>query len=243
MVKSLLLSLLFPVLPLFSTAPKMQFDYKSCLEVELNERGNYTLTGIKGFSGSEFRLYRYEDQLIDEVSNDAFLNTNFSSLVLTNAVKYIDELAFENAPSINRLKYTGSELEFQALELTSEFQNGISYYSCDEGFINYWNENIRPNENSNICDITQATFSEVYSLYKSLSNEDLEIVDSYVDLANAKISDSMKELISVFTKTPNAPKNTEWNQTGAITLIMIIAVIGMTSITVFFLLKTKNIIK
>ena len=104
MVKSLLLSLLFPVLPLFSTAPKMQFDYKSCLEVELNERGNYTLTGIKGFSGSEFRLYRYEDQLIDEVSNDAFLNTNFSSLVLTNAVKYIDELAFENAPSINRLK-------------------------------------------------------------------------------------------------------------------------------------------
>jgi hypothetical protein len=121
--------------------------------------------------------------------------------------------------------------------------NGISYYSCDEGFINYWNENIRPNENSNICDITQSTFSEVYSLYKSLSNEDLETVDSYVDLADAKISDSMKELISVFTKTPNAPKNTEWNQTGAITLIMIIAVIGMTSITVFFLLKTKNIIK
>mgnify|MGYP003505523415 FL=1 len=39
------------------------------------------------------------------------------------------------------------------------------------------------------------------------------------------------------------PETEEWNQKGAITLILIIAVIGMTSITVFYLLKTKQIIE
>ena len=242
MVKELLMTLFFSSVPALAVNVQKQFDYKPFLVTELNERNNYTLKGIEGFSGSEFRLYSYDDLLIDEIDDNAFLNTNFTTLVLTNKVKKVNKNAFENAPSIIRLKYTGNESEFSALELKYEFQEGISYYSVDEGFVNYWNENVRPESGSNICEMSETDFRYVYGLYKSLNDEDLAVVDSYVDCANAKIQDSMKELISHFTKTPSNKTSEEWNQTGAITLITIIAVIGMTSITVFFLLKTKNII-
>ena len=67
-------------------------------------------------------------------------------------------------------------------------------------------------------------------------------MDAYTDLAGSTIKDSMKELNRHFATPDGAKKSEEWNQTGAIILIIIIAVIGMTSITVFFLLKTKQII-
>lgn len=242
MVKELLATFFFSSVPALGANIHNKVDYKAFAQTELNERNNYTLISVDGFTGDEFRIYHYDDLLIDEISDDAFLNTNFRTLVLTNSVKKIDKIAFENAPSILRLKYTGSESEFSDLELNYEFQDGISFYAVDEGFINYWNENVRPEKATNICDMTYDSFTKVYSLYKNLSNEDLETVDAYVDLAGATIEDSMKELIEIFTKTPASKQTEEWNQTGAITLITVIAVIGMTSITVFFLLKTKNII-
>ena len=79
-------------------------------------------------------------------------------------------------------------------------------------------------------------------MYKSLSNDDLAVVDSYVDCSDAKISDSMKELIHHFQEDEPAQQNDEWNQTGAITLITFIAILGMTFISIFYLFKTKHII-
>lgn len=243
MVIELLATFLLAGAPALSAYPRETDRYFDHLILEKNERDNYTLMGIDGFEGSEFRIYHYKDYVIDEIDDNAFVNQNFDTLVLTNSVKKVSNNAFLNASSIRELKYTGNYAEFSALEISYEFPNGYSLYSVDEGFINYWNEKIRPTAESNICnDIDYKTFQEVYGLYLNLSEEDRAIVDEYEDAAQSKIKDSIVELKNHFNQTPNSNKTEEWNQTAAITLITVIALIGMTSITIFFLLKTKNII-
>ncbi len=236
----------FPILfaSLFSLGPKNagpSFDYKEHLHVTLNERNNYTLESIDDIDyDNEFRLYRYNDLLIDEISDNVFDGIDVNNLVLTNSITHISSDTFNNS-NIKNIRFTGSKEEFDSLNLDLNNIN-VSYYAVDEGFINYWNKNIRPIEKANICDISEKTFNEVYSLYSSLSKEDLAVVNEYEDSAKAKIADSMKELVRVFVDPEPAKKNNDWNQTGAIILIIFIAVLGMTSITIFYLLKTKNLI-
>ncbi len=216
-------------------------DVKGSLITEQNERGNYTLTGLSSTFSEELRIYHYDDLVIDEISDTAFQGQEFKTLMLTNSVKFISDTLFANTPSITKMKFTGSEEEYNALNLSTEF-TVLSFYAFDEGFINYWNKYVRPLEGSNVCDITPDQFNYVYSLYKNLSGEDLKTVDKYVDAAGSKVGDSMKELVKKFVHDGKSQKTTEWNQAGAIKLIIFIAIIGMTSITVFFLLKTKKII-
>ncbi len=241
-----MIGLLLASLFSFSTvsAPKNSAsDFESYLETTTNERGNQTLTGVKSsFTGKELRIYQYKSNMvIDEIADDAFVDTTFTSLMLSKSVTHISNAAFENATNIKKLYYTGSEAEYNSLELSHSFVT-LSFYSKDEGFINYWEKEIRPETDTNICDISKETFNTLYSLYKNLDTEDLQEVDNYVDKGNAKISDSMKQLIKLFSDSKQSQKKDEWNQTGAITLIIFIAVLGMTSITIFFLLKTKHLI-
>ena len=242
MVKFVLLPCLALIASSAFIKPAERPDYRSFLNVEENERGNYTLTGIKSgyLSNSNIRIYAFDDP-IDAISDDAFLNTTFDSIVLSKDITFINDAAFTNAPNIKNIYYTGSLDDFALLNLSFD-TNHVYPYSVDEGFINYWNTYIRPTENTNICNITKQTFSYAYGLYINLIQSDLDVVNQYVDLAGAKISDSMKTLISVFSEQGSQKKKDEWNQTGAITLIIVISVVGMTSIAIFFLLKTKKII-
>ncbi len=232
----LLLSGLFS----FSAAPS-KADYRDALTTVQKENSNYKVTAIDdtGF-GDEFRIYHYDDLVIDEIADSAFSGTSFTMLGLTNSVKTINAVAFEGT-SINYINFTGSEEEYAALNIPSTIK--YSCYAIDEGFINFWDTFIRPEANSDICEISKETYYKVSALYKSLSDDDLTSVNVSIDKSGAKIKDSMKELNRRFAEaTPAQPKE-EWNQRGAITLIIVIAVIGMTSITVFFLLKTKKIIQ
>lgn len=217
-------------------------DFKSFLKTSENSRGNYTLNSIDtNFSGDELRIYRYDDMLIDEIADNAFAGTSIKSLALSNCVTIVGENAFAGVESMKTMNFTGSEEEYQALNISYEF-TAVNYYAIDEGFINYWNKEIRPDENANICEISLEKYNKVRELYSALGIEDKEVVDAFEDKAGATIKDSIKELNRHFG-TPEGSKSTEeWDQTGAITLIIIIAVIGMTSITIFFLLKTKQII-
>lgn len=217
-------------------------SYRSKLITEVNERGNFTVTGINpNYLADDIRIYQFDDNPIDEIADSAFSGTSFTSVTISKDITRINNAVFENATNIKNIQFTGSKEEFQTLNLSFDIQK-VSFYAVDEGFIYYWNTQIRPEENTNICNITRDQFSYVYGLYKNLVKADLDFVDAYQDLAGAKISDSMKELITIFSENSSQNKKDEWNQTGAITLIIVIAVIGMTSITVFFLLKTKNII-
>ena len=210
------------------------------LIVEQNERGNYTLTGVSSVNSEEIRIYYNESKIIDEISDTAFTTcTQLNSLMISKCVLYVNDAAFID--SISTVNYTGSQEQFEALNITKEFAN-INYYACDEGFINYWNEKVRTSAEVSICDMSKSDFQALYALYSNLSLTDRKTVDETKDIANEKIGESMAVLINQF-KTPQSsqPKN-EWKQSGAITFIIIVSVIGMTSICIFFLLKTKQII-
>ena len=226
------------------SVPLAKDDYRAALVCTEKEGGTYRLdsidTSVEGL-GSELRIYRYDDMVIDEIADNAFAGTSFTSIAISNCVTVINTDAFAGQDTITTLYFTGSEEECDALYPNYTFEH-IYYYAIDEGFINYWNKEVRPDANTNICEITKEEYSYIRDLYTSLSAEDRAVVDGYTDLAGATIKDSIKELNLHFA-APNEAKNSEdLDQTGAITIILIIAVIGMTAITIFYLLKTKKII-
>ena len=218
-------------------------NYKSFLTYSDNERGNQTVTGVaSSYKSSDIiRVYSYEDMPVDEIADDAFVDTEFTSFVLSRNISHISDAVFTNAPNITHVEYTGSIAEFNALNLSFNI-NYVSEYAVDEGFIYFWDTVIRPTAETDICTISKDTFNKAYGLYKALIPTDLEVVNAYEDKGGAKIGDSMKVLISLNTNQPSQNQKDEWNQTGAITLIIVISIIGMTSITIFFLFKTKKLI-
>ena len=211
--------------------------------LDINERGNYTIVGVNDSlkNNEEIKIYNNEEALIDEISDDAFTScTNLKTIVLSYSITHISDDAFVD--SIETVKYTGSLEEYIALGISKEFDY-LYYYASDEGFLNYWDKFIRPTEKSNICNITKQIFSEAYTLYTDLSISERDIVDNTIDKGGAKISASMKVLIEYFNGNPQpSNRGTTWNQKGAISFIIVVAVIGMTSICVFYLMKTKQII-
>ena len=237
-----LLPLIFA--PLLSiNNPVLKANDNSNLILEVNERGNYTVTGVyDSFTTSEeIRIYNQNDLIIDEIKDGAFDNClNLESLMITRSIKYVTDLAFVD--TITTLNFTGSEVEYASLNLTKQFES-LNYYACDEGFINYWNDNVRPSKGISICDMTKDDFQKLYKLYQNLTISDRKNVNDAVDVEGEKIGESMNVLIDQF-KAPQSSNNktSEWKQSGAITFIIIVAVIGMTSICVFFLMKTKQII-
>ena len=243
MVKAFSLLPILSMMSVFALSPMKAQDFHSYLKTQDNERNQKTLIAVDtSFTENELRIYHYDDLPIDEISDTAFENTNFESLMMSNYVTHVTDAAF-SASKIKYMHYTGSPAQYSALGITHEFTS-ISYYSYDEGFINYWDEKIRPTAETSICDdVNSTTFQEMYAYYRALSDEEKEAVNKYQDKAGAKIKDSIKELETHFLGPNQTNKTEEWNQTGAITLIIFIAVIGMTSITIFFLLKTRNIIQ
>ena len=242
MVKLGLLPLVLLAVP-FLANEDVRPDYRSFINTGVNERGSYTVTSVKDdyLASSNIRIYRFDENPIDEIADTAFVGTTFDSVVISKDITHINNAVFENATNIVNIYYTGSLEEFALLNLNFDV-NHVYPYSVDEGFINYWNSNIRTNKDINICNITRDQYNQTMTLYNDLIKTDVDVVNNYVDAAGYKISDSIKELIRVFSDIPSPKKKDEWNQTGAITLIIVIAVIGTTAITIFYLLKTKNYI-
>ena len=236
--------LLLTALAGLRTAPLTKDEYASALNCALKENGNYKLesinTDVEGL-GSELRIYRYDDMVIDEICDNAFSGTSFTSVAISNCVTIINSNAFAGQDTLTTCYFTGSEEEWDALYPDYAFEH-VYYYAIDEGFINYWNKEVRPDENANICEITNEQYQYIRELYTGLSVDDKAVVDAYEDKAGASIKDSIKELNQHFASPSEAKNSEEWDQAGAITIILIIAVIGMTSITIFYLLKTKKII-
>ena len=243
-----LLPLLFLAFPAFNEPTRPSDAYKPFIiagSSDVKENGCHTFEHLTGFTGSEFRIYRYDDYLIDEISDDAFKDADtVTTLVISDCVETIHQALFDPANSkIVHIEYTGSIDDFKKYNLGDDINNKVVEYATDEGFMNYWNEFIRPDKDFNICSVSEDVYRKAYGLYTRLSAEDLAYVKELSDNSGAKIKDSMDTLKRYFVEGNNAQKNEEWNQTGAITLIIVISIIGMTSITVFFLLKTKNIIQ
>ena len=209
-------------------------NYRQQFNDVLNSRNNYSVNSVNEayLNETSLRLYSYSDHRIDEVLNNTFINSSCTNLMLSREVTYISDDVFNNS-QIKILNYTGSEQQYNALGITYHFDK----------IINFWNENIRLSEEDNICLIDKSVFAKVYSMYVKLSEDDLAVVDAYVDKGNAKIKDSMKTLINHFSNGNNANQSEEISQTSALIFIIVVSIIGMTSICIFFLLKEKHIIE
>ena len=146
------------------------------------------------------------------------------------------------------LSFGGFKHETQAnMPLLQEKSLRRSIESDD--FVSYWKDDFRKDEAGNIipiCDITYDSYKEMYSKYVALTKEDRQTVNSTPDYEEGyTIEDSIKELIRIHANHVSQ-KDTErrtLNQSSTIIIIVVIAVFGMSTICVFFVLKNNKIIK
>lgn len=207
------------------------------------EFGHYEIIGVKDNTLQEYRVYssEFSSLNIDKISSTAFDDCdNLKSIMISNNIKSVGDDIFVNCKSFLSIYFTGSEDEYLAL-----FNEAINHYvyAYDEGFINFWNEEIRPESTSNLCDISKNKYEYAFSKYSALNDDDKEFVNNYADKSGSTIKSSIDFLIDFFDETPapNVEKK-EMNKSTALGLIITASIIGMTSICVFFFLKSKNII-
>ena len=124
----------------------------------------------------------------------------------------------------------------------------IKSVESDE-FILYWKDDFRKDENDNIiaiCDISYSDYQTMYSKYVLLTSEDRQIVDATPDYESGyTIKDSIKELVGIYghRKSSSEDEKHTLNQSSAITIIVVVAVFGMSVICLFYVMKNNNLIK
>ena len=199
---------------------------------------NHVLVEVKDKTALDVRIYKEKE--VTSISEKAFDGCSFVQIMISNTVKTI-EATFPDNVIIN---YTGalSDISFSVPENATVYE-----YACDEGFLNYWKQYIRPNIDGSICNVNKTDYLKMKQLYRSLDStyvdSDLERVNKVED-GSGTIKDSVKFLDDYFAnsqKSQNVEK--EISQSVMITLILIIASFGMTSIGLFYFLKDKNVIK
>ena len=121
--------------------------------------------------------------------------------------------------------------------------------SESEEFLQYYKEEFRKDNSGkiiNICDITYASFREMYAKYIALNDEDRKVVDSNLDYEEGyTIKNSIDTLLDRFSEAQKSSSNSKrtLDQSSSIIVIVVIAVFGMSTICVFFVLKNGNIIQ
>ncbi len=216
------------------------------LILESKENGHYKVVGVTDSDVSDIRIYYNEEYYVDEIALGAFdAAFNLESLMISYTVTSIPSPLFTipgNHPNFNTINYTGSETEWNDLNYLTSYT--VFTDACDEGFIRLWNRDVRPQENSSVCDISPALYERVIELYETLSDNDRQTVDEYVDLAGSNISDSISTLRNFFEQPDTSySEDREVSSSTMISFVIIIAVVGMTFIMVFYYLKDKHIIQ
>ena len=116
-------------------------------------------------------------------------------------------------------------------------------------FITYWMNDFRLDDEGQriaICDITYNEYTIMYSKYAELNNADRTVVDNTPDYEEGyTIKDSILELVRIHGNMNRKQEETKQtlNQSTTIIIIVVIAVFGMSTICVFFVLKNNNVIQ
>ena len=209
--------------------------YSTSLTVE-----NHVLNAVNDKTAEYVRIYRNSGAT--SIGANAFDDCSFTTLMISNSIR-TNNAAFPN--TLTTIEYTGA-----LTDISFAIPNNISVkeYACDEGFLNYWSEYIRPNIDGSICHVEKQHYVRMKTLYSQLDSNggeasDVEIVNNTSD-GTGTIKDSIAYLDSYFGN-PSRSQMTEKeiSQSVMITLILIIASFGMTSIGLFYFLKDKNVIK
>lgn len=125
----------------------------------------------------------------------------------------------------------------------SEPNFAITYAISNEAeeFISFWRNDVR-GKYPDICSVPREVYNEVYLKYVSLSPSAKAEVDKTVDVDNYTIKDSITMLINKFSSKP-VEQNFTFDKNTTLTIIIVVGVIGMTSICGFYYMKTKNVIQ
>lgn len=217
------------------------------LELEIIDASNpnvYKVIGLNDTTLKEYRIYHeYDDGvIIDEISDNAFNHVNNTFTVLiSNLVSSFTSDLFTN-PYLTAINFTGSQTEWANKNIATA--KTVNYYQKDEGFVNYWNTYVRPDSESDICSIQIDGYRTLKNMYNALGARDLIKVNAYVDASGSTIEDAVLYLKSYFqddSESHQSPSN-QMSQDTTIGLIVGIAFFGMTTISIFYLLKRKGII-
>ena len=214
--------------------------------VELQDN-TYSIDSLKDESLNEYRLYsKYginnEEYVITSVNDDLFDNVNQNFvLMISKGLSGFTNALFDNEHLL-QINFTGSKDEWDALNLG--VTKDVYYYENDEGFINYWNDIVRPNNNTDVCSMSKDDYLVLKEKYNDLVAEDKAYVDDYVDKANQTIADTMDYLSKYFTEEEKSNNQTKKNlpQDMTIGIIVSVAIFGMTTISIFYILKQQKII-
>ena len=244
-MKSLFLLSLLPFIILGH--PKNLSYENNGLIYELKENDVYKIVGTNINTQSEYRLYGYFElddnkYRVDEIDEDALNNITVDcKIMVSRDIDIIPSNAFDNE-HIKYINFTGSLAEWSSLSINCKAT--INYYECDEGFINYWNDIVRPLSNSDICSLNKDSYLLIKEKYDNLPAKDRRIVDDYKDKAGQKIYDSMVYLSKYFASDNQGSSMAKSNLPQDLTLYFIvgIAFFGMTTISIFYLLKRRGII-
>ena len=228
--------------------PPILHEEEEYLNLTLKENGNYKVSSLNDNSLLEYRIYsEYVDDSeniknVDEISVGVFVDViNKPVLMISNGIQIISDDLFLSP--ISKIYFTGSSQEWSQYNLNTNID--VFFYQFDEGFINYWNTKVRPEASSDVCDINQDGYIELSNLYNSLLARDKQVVDNYVDSSGMDISTTMSYLKKYFDNLSQKDSEnvSHLSQDTTIGLIVSIAIFGMTTISIFYVLKRQNIIE
>ena len=209
---------------------------------EISEH-NYKIIGVKSefTNESELRIYDTEEYHVTTIDDGAFDEcTNLSSFIISQCVTNIPVDAFAGL-NLSSIGYTGSLDLFNALNLVTS--DVVFEYAGDEGFMNYWQEFVRPTPDFNICDVSKAVYEKALSLYTNLSEIDRAAIRNLKDgEGDDTILDSLNYLKELHREAKKENRTKEANKSTMIVFILIIASLGMSFICVFYLLRERKII-
>ena len=156
MIKSLLL-FLFPMLMLMSNSSLVLTGLtkeNSYLTFSIKSDDTYIIDGISDDSLNEYRLYSlYEGEnysyVVSEIDDHLFDDINHDIVVLISRDITTFSVNLFNNQHVLSIYYTGSETHWNTRSISSS--QTIYFYQGDEGFINYWNDTVRPTSSSDVC--------------------------------------------------------------------------------------------
>ena len=194
--------------------------------VSVNDKTNYSL-----------RIYAEKN--VTSIAEHAFDDCHFVTMMISTTVTEINATF---PTELTTIEFTGSRED-----ISFAIPEGITVveYADDEGFLNYWKEYIRPNINGSICNVNKQHYLTMKSLYNNLGQYagDLESVNETVD-GTGSIKESVAFLDNYFSGSNKSQMSEkEISQSVMITLILIIASFGMTSIGLFYFLKDRKVIE
>lgn len=247
MKKSLFLLLLSPLFLLgftnngFDVVKAETVNYIDQLTYELKSDNTYKVIGVSDTQYDSYRIYgvHSDGKIINEIAQDAFKTVaSLSSLMISENISIIHENAID-FNSLNTIYFTGSIEKWEDLKINTNAN--VFEYMCDEGFINYWNEHIRPEANVSICDISETEYQLLKTKYDELDMRDYEVVNAYEDKAGETIKDSM-EYLEYFFNPEQEIHEKDLPKDETLLLIILISIIGMSAILIFYLLMKKGLI-